>query len=48
MSNNKILAILWSIILIVSIVACATGAPCEWFEVFCPLTVLTLKYWLED
>lgn len=48
MNNNKILAILWTIILVAAVVLCLEGAPCTWFNVFCPLVVLVLKYWLED
>ena len=42
-----VLAILWTIILIVNIVEVCFGMPSSWVSVFVPITVLVLDHWLD-
>lgn len=44
---DLILAITWTIDLIVNGVACAKGDKPSWLLVFCPLTVLVMEYWVN-
>ena len=41
------LAIVWSFILVMHIVECATGVSASWFDVFIPLSVVFCDYWLD-
>lgn len=44
---DLLLAITWTIDLIVNGVAYANGDEPSWFLVFCPLTILVIEYWIN-
>lgn len=44
---DLILAITWTIDLIVNGISCARGDEPSWLLVFCPLTILVMKYWIN-
>lgn len=41
------LAIMWSVALIADMASALTGGAANWILVFCPLSVLVLKYWAD-
>ncbi len=41
------LALLWTFILVMDIVICATGGGPTWVSVFCPLTIVVLRDWID-
>ena len=42
-----LLAILWTIVLVINIVEVCFGMPSSWVSVFVPITVLVLDHWLD-
>lgn len=41
------LAVLWTGILIVNISSVVAGNSPDWMDVFCPLSILCLRYWVD-
>lgn len=41
------LAIIWSFILIMHIIECATGVPASWIDVFIPLVAVFCDSWSD-
>lgn len=44
---KPLLAVLWTGVLISQIVGAFTGRNPGWMDVFCPLSILCLRYWVD-
>lgn len=42
-----LLAIMWSIVLMIDLASALVGNAPSWMLVFCPLSILVLKYWID-